>query len=184
LANKKIIGISIALSSGNYEGVFNVTAGSNIIYSYYIDNLANGVQWGADLRCFIATAQGINLDSELYVYPVSGAWGMGTGKYLDVPITTNGVSWEWQTVQGNIRWDFNPTNPFVTASYSGSNRGGGTWYTGSGDGLDVVQTQTFTYHSDKDLKVTGVSCSFILTEAEITRIIQEALVFLKDKTKY
>jgi hypothetical protein len=119
-----------------------------------IDNLANGVQWGADLRCFIATAQGINLDSELYVYPVSGAWGMGTGKYLDVPITTNGVSWEWQTVQGNIRWDFNPTNPFVTASYSGSNRGGGTWYTGSGDGLDVVQTQTFTYHSDKDLKVT------------------------------
>jgi hypothetical protein len=119
-----------------------------------INNLANGTQWDADLRCFIATAQGINLNSELYVYPVSGAWGMGTGKYLDQPLVTNGVSWEWQTVQGGKRWDFNPTNPYVVASYSGSNRGGGTWYTGSADGLDVAQTQTFTYHSDKDLKVT------------------------------
>lgn len=119
-----------------------------------IDNLAKENQWDADLRCFIATAQGINIDSQLYVYPISGAWGMGTGKYLDQPLVTNGVSWEWRTVQGGIRWDFNPTTPYVTASYSGSNRGGGTWYTGSADGLDVAQTQTFTYHSDKDLKVT------------------------------
>jgi hypothetical protein len=119
-----------------------------------INNLANRAQWDADLRCFIATAQGINLDSELYVYPVSGAWGMGTGKYLDQPLVTNGVSWEWQTVQGGKRWDSSPPfNAYVTASYSGSNTGGGTWYIGSGDGLDVVQTQMFTYHSDKDLKV-------------------------------
>ena len=119
-----------------------------------INDLADGAQWDADLRCFISTAQGINLDSRLYVYPVSGAWGMGTGKYLDQPLVTNGVSWEWQTVQDGKRWDaLPPFNPYVTASYSGSNRGGGTWYTGSADGLDVVQTQTFTYHSDKDLKV-------------------------------
>ena len=44
-----------------------------------IDNLiltrGTGKKWDIDLRCFIATAQGINLDSRLYVYPVSGAWG-------------------------------------------------------------------------------------------------------------
>jgi hypothetical protein len=120
-----------------------------------INNLARGAQWGADLRCFIATAQGINLDSRLYVYPVSGAWGMGTGKYLDQPIVTNGVSWVYQTVGGGKAWDSSSFNPFVTASYSGSNAGGGTWYTGSNlPGLDITQTQTFTYHSDKDLKVT------------------------------
>ena len=120
-----------------------------------INDLADGAQWDADLRCFIATAQGINLDSQLYVYPVSGAWGMGTGKYLDQPLVTNGVSWEWQTVQDGKRWDaLPPFNPYVTASYSGSNRGGGTWYTGSNlPGLDISQTQTFTYLSDKDLKV-------------------------------
>jgi hypothetical protein len=70
-----------------------------------IDNLAYGAQWDADLRCFIATAQGINLDSRLYIYPVSGAWGMGTGKYLDQPIVTNGVSWIYQTVGDGKRWD-------------------------------------------------------------------------------
>jgi hypothetical protein len=119
-----------------------------------IDNLADGAQWDADLRCFIATAQGINLDSQLYVYPISGAWGMGTGKYLDQPLVTNGVSWTYQTVGDGKKWDSGSFNPFVTASYSSSNAGGGTWYTGSTlPGLDISQTQTFTYHSDKDLKV-------------------------------
>ena len=119
-----------------------------------IDNLANGAQWDADLRCFIATAQGINLDSRLYVYPISGAWGMGTGKYLDQPVVTNGASWVYQTVDGGKAWDTSNFNPYVTASYSGSTPGGGTWYTGSNlPGLDISQTQTFTYHSDKDLKV-------------------------------
>ena len=119
-----------------------------------IDNLARGAQWGADLRCFIATAQGINLDSRLYVYPISGAWGMGTGKYLDQPVVTNGASWVYQTVDGGKAWDTSNFNPYVTASYSGSTPGGGTWYTGSSlPGLDISQTQTFTYHSDKDLKV-------------------------------
>ena len=119
-----------------------------------IDSKASGSTWEADLRCFIATAQGINLDSRLYVYPVSGAWGMGTGKYLDIPIVTNGVSWQYQTVGDGKVWDFNSFPQYVTASYSGSNRGGGTWYTGSDlPGLDLVQTQTFTYNSDKDLKV-------------------------------
>ena len=119
-----------------------------------INNLADGAQWDADLRCFIATAQGINLDSQLYVYPISGAWGMGTGKYLDQPLVTNGVSWTYQTVGDGKKWDSGSFNSFVTASYSGSNAGGGTWYIGSDlPGLDISQTQTFTYHSDKDLKV-------------------------------
>ena len=119
-----------------------------------IDSLARGAQWDADLRCFIATAQGINLDSRLYVYPISGAWGMGTGKYLDQPVVTNGASWVYQTVDGGKAWDTSNFNPYVTASYSGSTPGGGTWYTGSNlPGLDISQTQTFTYHSDKDLKI-------------------------------
>jgi hypothetical protein len=120
-----------------------------------INNLARGAQWDADLRCFIATAQGVNLDYRLYVYPVSGSWGMGTGKYLDQPLVTNGVSWTYQTLYGGKQWDTSGFTQYVTASYSGSTLGGGTWYTGSDlPGLDISQTQTFNYHSDKDLKVT------------------------------
>jgi hypothetical protein len=119
-----------------------------------IDGKIKGAQWGAHLRNYIATAQGINLDTKLYIYPVSGAWGMGTGKYLDSPIVTNGVSWQYQIQSGSKQWGTSGFNPYVTASYSGSNVGGGTWYTGSNlPGLDVVQTQTFSYRSDKDLNV-------------------------------
>ena len=128
-----------------------------------IDNLiktkGSGSNWDIDLRCFIATAQGIIMDSEVYVYPVSGSWVMGTGKYLDQPLVTNGVSWEWQTFAGNgggsKRWpNTSSLSPYTTASYTGSNRGGGVWYTGSSlPGLDLVGTQTFSYHSDKDLKI-------------------------------
>jgi len=119
-----------------------------------IDGKINGAQWDAHLRNYIATAQGINLDTKLYIYPVSGAWGMGTGKYLDSPIVTNGVSWQYQIQSGSKQWGTSGFNPYVTASYSGSNVGGGTWYTSSNlPGLDVVQTQTFSYRSDKDLNV-------------------------------
>ena len=119
-----------------------------------IDNKINGAQWDVHLRNYIATAQGINLDTRLYIYPVSGAWGMGTGKYLDSPIVTNGVSWQYQVQSGSAQWATSGFGPYVTASYSGSNAGGGTWYTGSNlPGLDVVQTQTFSYRSDKDLNV-------------------------------
>ena len=110
--------------------------------------------WDANLRCFIATAQGIALDSRLYVYPVSESWGMGTGKYLDIPVVTNGVSWEWRTTQNGTRWQALNFSPYTTASYSGNNRGGGTYYTGSNHpNLDITQTQEFTYHSNKDLNI-------------------------------
>jgi hypothetical protein len=79
---------------------------------------------------------------------------MGTGKYLDSPIVTNGVSWQYQVQSGSAQWATSGFGPYVTASYSGSNAGGGTWYTGSDlPGLDIVQTQTFFYRSDKDLNV-------------------------------
>ena len=60
----------------------------NNVFDTYVSNS----QWSSDFKCFIATAQSINLDYELFVYPVSGSWGMGTGKYLDQPISTVGVS--------------------------------------------------------------------------------------------
>ena len=119
-----------------------------------IDGKIKGVQWDVHLRNYIATAQGINLDTRLYIYPVSGAWGMGTGKYLDSPIVTNGVSWQYQVQSGSTQWATSGFGAYVTASYSGSNAGGGTWYTGSSlPGLDIAQTQTFSYRSDKDLNV-------------------------------
>ena len=122
----------------------------NNVFDTYISNS----QWSSDFKCFIATAQSINLDYELFVYPVSGSWGMGTGKYLDQPISTDGVSWQWQTYKGGQQWGtITGGNLYITASYSSSNIGGGIWYYSSSHPFPITASQTFTYRSDKDLNV-------------------------------
>ena len=109
-------------------------------------SLIGSASWDADFKCFIATAEGINLDYTLKVHAVSGSWGMGTGKYLDNPINTNGTSWKWKTYAGGVAWLTSSFAVGSTGSFSGS-AGGGNWY------IAPTASQTFDYRSDKDLNV-------------------------------
>ena len=125
-----------------------------------VDNTIGGAQFSSSLKCFVANAQGVDFDSCLEIYPISGSWRNGTGTYLDVPITTNGVSWVAQTYSGSggQNWDlssWDAAGTYVTASWSGSNnQGGGTWYTGSLDtNAQIEVSQCFTLRSEKDLNV-------------------------------
>lgn len=122
-----------------------------------IDNTIGNVQFSSSLRCYIANAQGVDHDSCLEVYPISGSWRNGTGTYLDVPITTNGCSWVSRTFSGSggEDWDLATSTAYVTASWSGSdNQGGGNWYTGSLDtNANIEVSQCFTLRSEKDLNV-------------------------------
>ena len=77
---------------------------------------------------------------------------MGTGRYPNNPQTTNGVGWTYRSSNGVNAWP-STFNPYVTSSYSGSNIGGGTWYTGSSLGLNVTASQELSYSSNKDLNV-------------------------------
>ena len=123
-------------------------------------NVYNSGSWKADLQCYIATSTGMNATTTLECYPVSGAWDMGTGRYLDEPSVTNGVSWIWRTYSGSIKWPTVIANlgTCVTASYntSYSFAGGGTWYTGSPVPYftsSVTQSTDFTFYSTKDLNL-------------------------------
>ena len=125
-----------------------------------IDTKIGGTQFSSSLRCFIANAQGVDHDSCLEVYPVSGSWRNGTGTYLDSPFAVNGVSWRQRTFSGSIAggaapWDLTPSTTYVTASWSGSqNEGGGNWYTASLDpNAQIEASQCFTLRSQKDLNV-------------------------------
>jgi hypothetical protein len=109
-------------------------------------SLIGTASWDADFKCFIATAEGINLDYTLKVHAVSGSWGMGTGKYLDNPINTDGTSWKWKTYAGGVAWLTSSFAVGSTGSFSGS-AGGGNWY------IAPTASQTFDYRSDKDLNV-------------------------------
>lgn len=117
-----------------------------------IDNKVQNSNFQVNLKNFIANITGINTDTTLEVYPVSGSWNMGTGRYSVNPQVKNGVSWTYRLSEGEGDW---PTSfgSYVTASYQASNIGGGTWYTGSDLGLGVTQSQVLSYSSDKDLDV-------------------------------
>ncbi len=124
-----------------------------------INHRVGGTQFSSSLKCFIANAQGVDFNTNLEIYPISGSWNNGTGTYLDSPATVNGVSWTARTFSGSVGtgaayWDLASWGPYVTASWSGSqNQGGATWYTGSDDpyNTNLEVTQSFTLRSQKDL---------------------------------
>ncbi len=115
--------------------------------------------FSSSLKCYISNAQGVDFNTDLEIYPISGSWNNGTGTYLDSPATVNGVSWKARTFSGSTGtgaayWDLAGWGNYVTASWSGSsNQGGGTWYTGSDDpyNTNIKVTQSFTLRSQKDL---------------------------------
>jgi hypothetical protein len=110
----------------------------NEVVNAFFDGLGKSSiseKYVSDLQCFIATSTGLQANTTVECYPISGAWDMGTGRYLDDPISTNGTSWIWRTFSGSggAQWKTSSYSPCVTASYntSYSFAGGGTWYTGS-----------------------------------------------------
>jgi hypothetical protein len=83
------------------------------------------------LKNLEANISGLSIDTNLYVYQVSGSWGMGTGHLGDSPQITNGTSWNWRDYLGSNTWE----TP------------GGDFYTES------VYTQSFSYPDSKDLDI-------------------------------
>ena len=123
------------------------------IAEMYNDKIING-EYKAYLRNFNAVVTGLNLDQKLEFYPISGNWGMGTGRYNDSPIVTNGTSWDWLDYSGSTEWPSSGFPEYVTASFQSILPGGGNWYTGSNLTLDpVTQSQAFTYADTKDILV-------------------------------
>ena len=58
---------------------------------------------------YAAVVTGLGMDQNLKIYPVSGSWNMGTGKYDNYPVTTDGVSWKFRNYSGSaaegaIKW--------------------------------------------------------------------------------
>ena len=108
----------------------------------------------AYLKLYLADASGIPLNYTVFSHPLSKDWNVGTGRLSNSPITTDGASWEYNDQLGGTSWTNGTFTSGTTGSYTGSNVGGGTWWTSS-----LYQaTQSFTNISDKDieLKVTNV----------------------------
>ncbi len=127
-----------------------------------INNKINGSEWQANLRCYIAKTTGLKLDTTLDVFAVSSSWGMGTGKYLDSPLTTDGASWQFIDESGSTLWPVTTPGSNVSSSYNQiyAPLGGGTWYDKKADTTTIPTSNTFlsssqvyNYSQDKDLNV-------------------------------
>jgi len=114
------------------------------------------------LKLFIATAEGLNDDTLIETYPISGAWSMGTGKYLDDPVSTNGCSWQWYDFSGSHRWPLIPSlTNYVTTSMDPMGVGGGAtwWYKNpqNDSGLSIYsQSINYTDPADLNFDVTSL----------------------------
>ena len=111
-----------------------------------ISNKISGSAWTSYLRCYAANVTGLSETTTVYVYPISQSWNNGTGKYLDQPLTTNGVSWTWADYSGSTPWVTGNFNAGATASY-GSTSGGGTWL------ISPSASQVYAYSNPIDLEV-------------------------------
>ena len=121
-----------------------------------LENKVGSKTWDAQLRCFIATAQGVVEDSTLELFPVYNGWNQGTGTYLDEPITTDGAAWDSPLFGGGAAWDIGGASLGYTSSYNPTYapQGGGSWYLSSSDGVTQYPvTQSFDPRSEKDLSV-------------------------------
>ena len=75
------------------------------------------------------------------IYAVSQSWDEGTGKYLNLPTGSNGVSWiyrddsttatSWTGSESSTDWFGSAAGGTGSISSSLVEQGGGTWYTGS-----------------------------------------------------
>ena len=85
----------------------------------------------------LLSSQHRNLTSvlNLEVFPLSQSWDEGTGRYSNLPSSSNGCSWLYRdNSTTKTEWT---TSSFATATTggidaSGITKGGGVWYTGSG----------------------------------------------------
>jgi hypothetical protein len=119
-----------------------------------LQNKVGSLPWSSSLKLFLADGEGFSDDVTLQFYPISSSWVMGTGKFLDNPEITDGVSWNYRDYFGGKSWRISNYRQYVTASFNPTTPGGGTWYTGSSiAGLNVIQTQSLGYYSTGDINV-------------------------------
>ena len=138
--------LEIVKERGNSD---NILYPSRILIKFNnddIDNIVEGPALGATLKWSLqlTSAEPTNLTNtqNLELYAISQSWDEGTGRFSNLPTSSNGASWiyrnnttiatKWQTASigfadegGNIGGTSGSINSTLIT------HGGGTWYTGS-----------------------------------------------------
>jgi len=154
-------GLDELLEISTYKTITNTREVSRALVKFpqseildIINNKVSGAAYDVYLKLSLANASQIPLDYTLFCHPLATDWNIGTGRFSNSPITTDGASWVYKDYLSGSIW-FNPNSipSGTTGSYTGSNVGGGLWYTAS----SYQSTQSFTHITPLDInfKVTN-----------------------------
>jgi len=118
-----------------------------------INNKISGDLHKVYFKNFIATAEGINIDTSIEILTLAQQWNNGTGYFLDSPQTTDGASWYYPSISGSGYWLTSGSNSgyYFTSSFYFTfvSIGGGNFYTGSA----FKVTESFGLRTVKDIEV-------------------------------
>jgi hypothetical protein len=155
-------GLDEILELSTFESYESTNEVSRILIKFPTDEIGDIItnkigtaSFDAYLKTSLANASELPLNYTIYSYPLATNWNVGTGRLANSPITTDGASWIYKDQLSGSTWftaGIFPTG--TTGSYqTGSNVGGGLWYTGS----SYVATQSFTNKTTKniELKITN-----------------------------
>jgi hypothetical protein len=115
-----------------------------------ITDKVSGSTFDTYLKLSLANASSIPLDYTIFTHPLSADWNRGTGRLGNVPVTTDGVSWEYRSELGTNPWQTSSYTTGTTGSYYlTGNAGGANWWTSS----NYQYSQSFTSDDTKDIEI-------------------------------
>lgn len=121
---------------GSYPDLNNIGRTNRILLQFKSSDISsaiseiNGASYATNLKLYLAEAGEIPQTFNIFAHNVTGSWINGTGKRLDLPINTSGVSWEYR---GEL------DNPWGTL--------GGDFDT------DIIASQSFDLNSNYDINM-------------------------------
>ena len=115
--------------------------------------IAKSNNFTSSLELFSTEHKNLSAEQSVEVFPLSSSWNEGTGKYSNLPISSNGSSWLYKDNDSSkTKWSTSSFGVGSTGSISPTvsiTKGGGEWYTGS----LFKGTQTFSNADSLDLNI-------------------------------
>ena len=111
----------------------------------------------ASLQLFSTEHKNLSSTQDIEIYPLFKNWNEGTGRYSNIPTSSNGCSWRFRDNSiTKTSWLTSGFGAGTTGSISSSiiTAGGGEWYTGSG--FEINQTLTSNNSLDINANITPI----------------------------
>jgi len=144
--------------------------------------IAKSNNFTSSLELFSTEHKNLSSEQSIEVFPLSSSWNEGTGKYSNLPISSNGSSWLYKDNDSSkTKWLTSSFGVGSTGSISTTvsiTKGGGEWYTGSL--FKGIQTFSNADSLDLNVDVTDIvqkfSASIFLSQTYPTGIINNGFI--------